>query len=184
MKPNCDFAEIAEVLRERQRFVVMSHFRPDGDALGCPLALGLCLRRAREGRHRLESRRRAGEVPLPARLGDGARSRPPEPQEFEVGRRARYRGARPHRRLRQGDPPRRLLDQSRSPRLQRPLRRPRVHRSAGARVRARCCTSSSKPEAPGHARHGGQSFRRPSRPIPAPFNTQARRRALTKWRRS
>lgn len=41
---NCDFQEIAEVLRSRQRFVVMSHVRPDGDALGCTIAMALCLR--------------------------------------------------------------------------------------------------------------------------------------------
>ena len=40
------FADIAAVLRDpaRQRFVVVSHLRPDGDALGCQLAFGLCLR--------------------------------------------------------------------------------------------------------------------------------------------
>jgi phosphoesterase RecJ-like protein len=40
---NCDFAQIAKVLRERRRFVVMSHVRPDGDALGCEIAMALCL---------------------------------------------------------------------------------------------------------------------------------------------
>lgn len=44
MKANCDFQEIADVLRSRQRFLVMSHVRPDGDALGCTLAMALCLR--------------------------------------------------------------------------------------------------------------------------------------------
>jgi phosphoesterase RecJ-like protein len=38
------FDELGEVLRTRQRFVVVSHLRPDGDALGCQLALGLSLR--------------------------------------------------------------------------------------------------------------------------------------------
>jgi phosphoesterase RecJ-like protein len=38
------FAEIAEVLRSRDRFVVLSHARPDGDALGCTIAMALCLR--------------------------------------------------------------------------------------------------------------------------------------------
>jgi phosphoesterase RecJ-like protein len=37
-------AEIAEVFRSRNRFVVMSHARPDGDALGCTIATALCLR--------------------------------------------------------------------------------------------------------------------------------------------
>jgi len=31
-------------MRQKQRFAVMSHFRPDGDALGCSIAMGLCLR--------------------------------------------------------------------------------------------------------------------------------------------
>ena len=44
MKSNCTLAAIAEVLRTRQRFVVISHARPDGDALGCTLAMALCLR--------------------------------------------------------------------------------------------------------------------------------------------
>ena len=44
MKANTPLAEIAEVLRTRQRFAVMSHVRPDGDALGCTIAMALCLR--------------------------------------------------------------------------------------------------------------------------------------------
>jgi phosphoesterase RecJ-like protein len=38
--------QIGAVLREKQRFVIVSHLRPDGDALGCQLALGLSLRAA------------------------------------------------------------------------------------------------------------------------------------------
>jgi bifunctional oligoribonuclease and PAP phosphatase NrnA len=44
MKSNATFEEIAEVIRDNERFVVMSHVRPDGDALGCQIALGLSLR--------------------------------------------------------------------------------------------------------------------------------------------
>jgi phosphoesterase RecJ-like protein len=44
MKQNASFQEIAQVLRDKQRFVVMSHFRPDGDAIGCAVAMGICLR--------------------------------------------------------------------------------------------------------------------------------------------
>lgn len=36
-------AEIGRTLREHQRFAVLSHVRPDGDALGSQLALGLSL---------------------------------------------------------------------------------------------------------------------------------------------
>jgi phosphoesterase RecJ-like protein len=43
MQSNHTLAEIAEVLRSRNRFVVMSHARPDGDALGCTIAMALCL---------------------------------------------------------------------------------------------------------------------------------------------
>ncbi len=44
MGTDSTLAEIADVLRANQRFVVISHFRPDGDALGCTIAMGLCLR--------------------------------------------------------------------------------------------------------------------------------------------
>ncbi len=39
------FDEIGKALREHQQFVVLSHVRPDGDALGSQLALGLSLQR-------------------------------------------------------------------------------------------------------------------------------------------
>lgn len=42
--PNATFPQIAELLQSGQRFAVMSHMRPDGDALGCTLAMALCLR--------------------------------------------------------------------------------------------------------------------------------------------
>ncbi|MFL6514089.1 MAG: DHH family phosphoesterase [Chthoniobacterales bacterium] len=38
------FQEIGRALREHQRFVVISHVRPDGDALGSQLAMGLALK--------------------------------------------------------------------------------------------------------------------------------------------
>lgn len=40
---NSSLEEIADVLRNAKRFVVMSHVRPDGDALGCTIAMALCL---------------------------------------------------------------------------------------------------------------------------------------------
>jgi len=45
MNTNCTLAEIRAVLQERQRFLVISHFRPDGDAIGCSLAMGLFLQK-------------------------------------------------------------------------------------------------------------------------------------------
>ncbi len=44
MKTNATLAEIADAIRAHDRFVVMSHVRPDGDALGCTLAMTHCLR--------------------------------------------------------------------------------------------------------------------------------------------
>ncbi|MEP6668143.1 MAG: bifunctional oligoribonuclease/PAP phosphatase NrnA [Chthoniobacter sp.] len=44
MQNNASLAEIAAVFHARNRFVVMSHARPDGDALGCTLATALCLK--------------------------------------------------------------------------------------------------------------------------------------------
>ena len=39
------FEQIGQVLREHQRFAVLSHVRPDGDALGSQLALGISLKK-------------------------------------------------------------------------------------------------------------------------------------------
>jgi phosphoesterase RecJ-like protein len=39
------FEQIGQVLRENHRFAVLSHVRPDGDALGSQLALGLSLKK-------------------------------------------------------------------------------------------------------------------------------------------
>lgn len=43
-KPNSTFSEIARILRENEKFAVLSHVRPDGDALGSQLALALSLK--------------------------------------------------------------------------------------------------------------------------------------------
>ena len=37
-------AQVAEAIRQRQRFVVVSHARPDGDAIGSSLAMAYALR--------------------------------------------------------------------------------------------------------------------------------------------
>lgn len=44
MSLNTSFSEIADALRAHQRFVVISHVRPDGDALGCTVAMALSLK--------------------------------------------------------------------------------------------------------------------------------------------
>lgn len=44
MNRNCTLAQIADVLRANKSFVLMSHVRPDGDALGSIVALGLSLK--------------------------------------------------------------------------------------------------------------------------------------------
>ncbi|MGA3169993.1 MAG: bifunctional oligoribonuclease/PAP phosphatase NrnA [Chthoniobacteraceae bacterium] len=43
-RTNATFEEIAAAVRAHRRFVIMSHVRPDGDALGCIIALGLSLK--------------------------------------------------------------------------------------------------------------------------------------------
>jgi phosphoesterase RecJ-like protein len=42
---NASFTEIAKALRGHESFAVISHVRPDGDALGCQIAMGLMLRK-------------------------------------------------------------------------------------------------------------------------------------------
>jgi bifunctional oligoribonuclease and PAP phosphatase NrnA len=42
-RANSNFSEIAQALRQNQKFAVLSHVRPDGDALGSQLALALSL---------------------------------------------------------------------------------------------------------------------------------------------
>ena len=44
MNVNPSLPQIADVLREHQRFVIMGHVRPDGDAIGSQVAMALCLR--------------------------------------------------------------------------------------------------------------------------------------------
>jgi len=44
MPVNASFQKIAEAFHAHRRFLVLSHVRPDGDAIGCTLALALCLR--------------------------------------------------------------------------------------------------------------------------------------------
>jgi len=41
---NATFAEIASALSDKQRILVVSHLRPDGDALGCTIAFALWLK--------------------------------------------------------------------------------------------------------------------------------------------
>ena len=42
---NTTFEEVGRVLSEHHQFAVLGHVRPDGDALGSQLALGLSLRK-------------------------------------------------------------------------------------------------------------------------------------------
>ena len=42
-RPDASFEQIGEVLRNHQSFVLLSHVRPDGDAIGSQLALGFSL---------------------------------------------------------------------------------------------------------------------------------------------
>ncbi len=44
MQANSPLEAIAAIIREKKHFLVLSHIRPDGDAIGCSLAMGLCLK--------------------------------------------------------------------------------------------------------------------------------------------
>lgn len=44
MQANSPLEAIAAIIREKKRFLVLSHIRPDGDAIGCSLSMGLCLK--------------------------------------------------------------------------------------------------------------------------------------------
>jgi phosphoesterase RecJ-like protein len=46
MSENPSFAAIGQIFTQNQRFAVLSHMRPDGDAIGSQLALGIALQRA------------------------------------------------------------------------------------------------------------------------------------------
>ena len=83
MKPNCPLEEIADVIRNHDRFVVMSHVRPDGDALGCTLAMTLCLQQLGKS---VTAWNEDGMLDkfryLPG--ADFIQTPPTEPQEFDV----------------------------------------------------------------------------------------------------
>lgn len=76
-------AEIARVLREEQRFAILSHVRPDGDALGSQLALGLSLQEI--GKH-VAIWNEDGMLEKYSFMSGGDRlTKPPvEPQDFDV----------------------------------------------------------------------------------------------------
>jgi phosphoesterase RecJ-like protein len=80
---NASFEQIGEVLRDHQSFVLISHVRPDGDAIGSQLALGFALMAAGK------SVRLINEDGLPDNLAFMAGSEkielpPAEPLDVEV----------------------------------------------------------------------------------------------------
>jgi phosphoesterase RecJ-like protein len=80
---NPDLAAIGEVLRNHQSFVLMSHVRPDGDAIGSQIALGFSLMAMGK------SVRLVNEDGLPENLAflkgsDRIESPPEEPLDVEV----------------------------------------------------------------------------------------------------
>lgn len=77
------FAEIGGVLRAHQRFAILSHVRPDGDALGSQLALALSLEQLGKD---VTVWNEDGLLEKYSFLPGGARltQPPPEPQDFDV----------------------------------------------------------------------------------------------------
>lgn len=83
MSTNCTLAQIAETLRAHQRFVVMSHLRPDGDAVGCAVALTLCLRAM--GKDAVVWNHDGPVEKLSFLPGSSLVARPPQvPEDFEI----------------------------------------------------------------------------------------------------
>ena len=83
MSTNCTFAQIAEAFQAHHRFVVMSHLRPDGDAIGCEVALALCLKEM--GKEVAVWNHDGGMDKLRFLPGSEFISRPPTtPEDFDV----------------------------------------------------------------------------------------------------
>ncbi|MGH7935819.1 MAG: DHH family phosphoesterase [Chthoniobacterales bacterium] len=80
---NSSFAEIAAVLRAHDFFLVLSHVRPDGDALGSEIAMGLVLQKLGK---KVQVWNEEGLLEkfsfLPG--GDLVTSPPNEPEDFDV----------------------------------------------------------------------------------------------------
>ena len=80
---NTPFQAIADALRAHQRFVVISHVRPDGDALGCTVAMALSLKAL--GKEVAVWNEEGPLEKLAFLSGSALVQRPPaEPQEFDV----------------------------------------------------------------------------------------------------
>jgi phosphoesterase RecJ-like protein len=76
-------AQIADLLRRENTFLILTHYRPDGDAVGSQLALALLL----QGLGKNVAAWNDDEVPAKFRFlpGSGLIQRPPaEPREFDV----------------------------------------------------------------------------------------------------
>ena len=83
MSTNCTFAQIAEAFQAHHRFVVMSHLRPDGDAIGCEVAPALCLKEM--GKEVAVWNHDGGMDKLRFLPGSEFISRPPTtPEDFDV----------------------------------------------------------------------------------------------------
>src|SRR5438094_10550819 len=83
MKTNCTLDEIADALRIHDSFVVMRHVRPDGDALGCQIAMALCLKQlGKEAAVWNQDGMLEKYAFLPS--SDLVKTPPAEPREFDV----------------------------------------------------------------------------------------------------
>ena len=172
------FAEIGAVLRAQQRFAVLSHVRPDGDALGSQLALALSLCTARQRRDGLERRRVAREIQFPAGRRTAHQRRLSEPQDFDVAialdtaTQSRLGTAARARSQRQD------LDQYRPPSEQSALRRSGLHRSDCARDRTDSFRIDPEPGAADGSPRSRRISSSPSPPTPARSSIRTPPRAL------
>ena len=139
---SADQAAVVATIRGNDRFVVVTHENPDGDALGSMLATTLGLRALGKD----ASMYLTGTAPLPAEYAflelDGLSRTLPDDLGERVLRRRRLRQRAPDRRGRDRRRGRAARRQRRPPPRQRPLRRRRADRRPTPRRRPRSSATS------------------------------------------
>ena len=131
MTTSPEIQNIVDAIRARQRFVISSHSRPDGDSIGSQLAMAYALQGARQGGRGRQRRSGAGAA-------DGVSRRPGHPHRPGGGGRVRRRD---HHGVRRPGADRRhraravLRRQHRPPPGQQRLRPDQLVRRGGRRLR-------------------------------------------------
>ena len=123
--------QVVAAIRARQRFVITSHARPDGDAIGSQVAMALALRALGKDVRLVD----ADPPPPPMRELPGVELIEVTTAHRRPGRRRDHDGVRRHRAAGRGRARARVRDQHRSPPGQRGVRRAELDRPLGRGVR-------------------------------------------------